>query len=255
MAKSNAVWGIDIGQCALKALRCTKEGDQIVADAFDYIEYPKILSQPEAEPDKLIHEALQEFLSRNEVKDAKIAMSVPGQSGLAKFFKPPPVDAKKIPDIVKYEARQQIPFDLDDVIWDFQQMGGGSEVDGFALETEVGLFAMKRDQVFRQIRPFERVEVELDIVQLAPLCIYNFVAHDLLGAEREHVVAVGDAKQRPDAPEDERRIVLEIYRRLLAAARARDLGLPDVVIHLLRERVLGLLVGHRRRRPRLRRLR
>ena len=184
MAKSNAVWGIDIGQCALKALRCTKEGDQIVADAFDYIEYPKILSQPEAEPDKLIHEALQEFLSRNEVKDAKIAMSVPGQSGLAKFFKPPPVDAKKIPDIVKYEARQQIPFDLDDVIWDFQQMGGGSEVDGFALETEVGLFAMKRDQVFRQIRPFERVEVELDIVQLAPLCIYNFVAHDLLGASQ-----------------------------------------------------------------------
>ena len=180
MAKSNAVWGSDIGQCALKALRCTKDGDEIVAEGFDYIEYPKILSQPEAEPDKLINEALQEFLSRNEIKDAKIAMSVPGQSGLAKFFKPPPVDAKKIPDIVKYEARQQIPFDLDDVIWDFQQMGGGSEVDGFALETEVGLFAMKRDQVFRQIRPFERVEVELDIVQLAPLCIYNFVAYDVL---------------------------------------------------------------------------
>ena len=184
MAKSNAVWGIDIGQCALKALRCTNEGDEIVADAFDYIEYPKILSQPEAEPDKLINEALQEFLSRNDLKDAKIAMSVPGQSGLAKFFKPPPVDAKRIPDIVKYEARQQIPFDLDDVIWDFQQMGGGSEVDGFALETEVGLFAMKRDQVFRQLRPFERLEVELDIVQLAPLCIYNFVAHDVLGTSQ-----------------------------------------------------------------------
>jgi len=31
---------------------------------------------------------------------------------------------------------------------------GGSEVEGFALETEVGLFAMKREQVYRAMRPF-----------------------------------------------------------------------------------------------------
>ncbi len=102
------------------------EGGQVVADAFDYIEYPKILSQPEAEPEKMIQDALEQFLSRNDVKGCKVALAVPGQSGLAKFFKPPPVDAKKIPEIVKYEARQQIPFALEDVIWDFQQMGGGS---------------------------------------------------------------------------------------------------------------------------------
>ena len=49
--KPNYVWGIDIGQCGLKALRCLEEDGQIVADAFDYIEYPKILSQPEADPE------------------------------------------------------------------------------------------------------------------------------------------------------------------------------------------------------------
>jgi type IV pilus assembly protein PilM len=40
MAKSNAVWGIDIGQCALKALRCRphdKDEKRIVVEAFDYI--------------------------------------------------------------------------------------------------------------------------------------------------------------------------------------------------------------------------
>jgi type IV pilus assembly protein PilM len=180
MAKNAGVWGIDIGQCAFKAMRCQLEDGAIVVDAFDYIEYPKILSQPEAEPEKMIHEALEQFLSRNDVKGYKIALSVPGQSGLAKFFKPPPVDAKKIPEIVKYEARQQIPFALEDVIWDFQQMGGGAEVDGFALETEVGLFAMKREQVYRAMQPFQSAGVELDIIQLAPLCIYNFVSYDIL---------------------------------------------------------------------------
>ena len=71
--------------------------------------------------------------------------------GLARFVKLPPVEAKRIPEIVKYEARQQIPFPLDEVIWDFQRLGEASEVEGFALETEVGLFAMKRDQVEKQL--------------------------------------------------------------------------------------------------------
>ena len=44
-----------------------------------------------------------------------------------RFIELPPVESKKIPDIVRYEARQQIPFDLNDVIWDYQRMGGGSE--------------------------------------------------------------------------------------------------------------------------------
>ncbi len=190
MAKSNAVWGIDIGQCALKALRC-RAGDEagtVVADAFDYIEYPKILSQPDADPAELVREALELFMSRNSVRGDKVAISVSGQSGLARFIKLPPVESKKIPDIVKYEARQQIPFALEDVVWDYQQMAGGSEEDGFALETEVGLFAMKRDQVFRALKPFEEAGIEVDVVQLTPLTIYNYTTfdqmHDLPPAEQ-----------------------------------------------------------------------
>ncbi len=180
MAKTSAVWGIDIGQCALKALRCREheQDDLIAADAFDYIEYPKILSQPDADPGELVREALELFLSRNSVRGDKVAISVSGQSGLARFIKLPPVESKKIPDIVKYEARQQIPFALDDVVWDYQQMAGGSEEDGFALETEVGLFAMKRDQVERALKPFEDAGIEVDIVQLTPLTIYNYTVFD-----------------------------------------------------------------------------
>ena len=79
MAVTTAVWGIDIGQCALKALRCRlgEDGETVVADAFDYIEYPKILSQPEANREELIHEALEQFLSRNSVKGDKVAIMLP----------------------------------------------------------------------------------------------------------------------------------------------------------------------------------
>jgi type IV pilus assembly protein PilM len=181
MAKGGAVWGIDIGQTALKALQCRpheKEPRRLVVESFDYIEYPKILTQPEAEPAELIREALQTFLSRNDLKGDTVAISVAGQSGLARFIKLPPVESKKIPDIVKYEARQQIPFSLDDVVWDYQQLTGGSEEDGFALEPEVGLFAMKRDQVARALAPLEEAGIEVDLIQLAPLAVYNYVCFD-----------------------------------------------------------------------------
>ncbi len=183
MAKTGAVWGIDIGQCAIKALRCRPhetDADRIVVEAFDYIEYPKLLSQPDAEPEELVSDALKTFLSRNEIKGDRIAMSVPGQSGLARFIKLPPVESKKIPDIVKYEARQQIPFALEDVVWDYEALAGGSQEEGFALETEIGLFAMKRDQVATALEPLKNAGIDVDHIQLAPLSVYNFTCFDLL---------------------------------------------------------------------------
>src|SRR3954463_15550606 len=185
MAKSDAVWGIDIGQCALKALRCRphdKDEKRLGVEAFDYIEYPKILTQPEANRDELIKEALQQFVSRNDLAGEMVAIAVPGQSGFGRFIKLPPVERKKIPDIVKYEARQQIPFALEDVVWDYQPLIG-SEDEGYAIETEVGLFAMKRDQVARHLKPLEEANIPVDIIQLAPLAIYNFVCYDRLNVE------------------------------------------------------------------------
>jgi type IV pilus assembly protein PilM len=174
------VWGIDLGQCALKALRLEEIDGQLTATAFDYVEHPKILSQPDADPDELTREALQKFLSRNTLKGDLVAISVPGQSGLARFVKLPPVEEKKITDIVRFEAKQQIPFNLEEVVWDYQKIGSGAVTDGFAMETEIGLFAMKRDMVNRYLQHFKDVGVEVNVVQMAPLALCNFIAFDLL---------------------------------------------------------------------------
>src|SRR5437762_678158 len=174
------VWGIDLGQCGLKAIRLVEENGQVTATAFDFVEHPKILSQPDADPDQLTREALETFLSRNNLKGDEVAVSVPGQSGLARFVKLPPVEEKKIGDIVRFEAKQQIPFPLDEVVWDFQKIGSGEVTDGFAMETEIGLFAMKRDQIARQLAHFQDVNIEVHAIQMSPLALCNFVAYDLL---------------------------------------------------------------------------
>ncbi len=183
MAEPVSAWGIDIGQAGLKAmkLRVSDDGERVIAAAFDYIPHPKILSQPDAIPEELIREAMKTFLDRNKIDGDLIAISVPGQSSLAKFIKLPPVESSKVAEIVKYEARQQIPFDLNDVIWDYQPIGGGVEESGFMLEAEVGLFAMKRELVYDALKPFTNNSKEVEIVQIAPLALYNYLSYDVLG--------------------------------------------------------------------------
>jgi type IV pilus assembly protein PilM len=183
MADNQAVWGIDIGQSGLKAirLRYAEAAGQVIAVAFDYIPHAKILSQPDAVPDELIQTAISTFLSRNETKGDLIAISVPGQSALTRFIQLPPVESSRVDEIVKYEAKQQIPFALEDVIWDYQTLGGGIEESGFMLGAEVGLFAMKKEGIYSAIKPYVANKMEIELVQIAPLAMHNFLCFDQIG--------------------------------------------------------------------------
>lgn len=182
MAKVTSVWALDIGQAALKALKLTPaldDPEKVVAEAFDFVEYPKILSQPDADAEELVRDALATFLGRNEVKGSKVAIGVSGQAGLVKFVKLPPVEKSRIPDIVKFEARQHIPFQLEDVVWSYQQIGGDGEgeEEDFAM-VEIGLFAMKRDQIQRALLPLTAAGIEVDFVQMGPIALYNYISYD-----------------------------------------------------------------------------
>jgi type IV pilus assembly protein PilM len=211
MPVSKGVWGIDIGQCALKALRLEMIDGKPTATAFDYVEHTKILTQPDADPDSLIREALEKFLSRNQVKTDEVAVGIAGQSGLARFVKLPPVEEKKIAEIVKFEAKQQIPFPLDEVVWDFQKIAGGEAVDGFALETEIGLFAMKRDIIARYLGYFGGSRIEVHTVQMSPLALVNFATYEILKKGGE-TGQEGEEEADDDVPRGKKRcaVVMDI---------------------------------------------
>ena len=67
----------------------------------------------------------------------------------ARFVKLPPVEPKKVPEIVKFEAIQQIPFPLDDVEWSYQLFQAPDSPD-----VEVGILAMRKELVNRFIKDF-----------------------------------------------------------------------------------------------------
>lgn len=190
MASTNAVWGIDIGQCALKAIKLRSIGDgEVEAVAFDVVEHDKILSQHDADRDELIKAALEKFTSRNDLQGDKFVIGVPGQQTFARFCKMPPIDlkkdAKKIPELVRYEASQQIPFDMDDVVWDYQVFASESDPD-----IEVGIFAIRRDLIRKHLGFFTDVGIAPQGVQAVPAALYNFCHFDGQADDEGAVVVV-----------------------------------------------------------------
>jgi len=175
MPSAKSVWGIDVGQCALKAIKLQWRDNKLRVLGFDVIEHAKILTQPDADEQALIRSALAKFTSRNQIKGSTIVISVPGQASFTRFIKLPPVEMKKIPEIVRYEAKQQIPFNLEDVVWDYQVISAPS---AGPREVEVGIFAMKRDIVADYVSDFLAMKIEPDIVQMAPVALYNFLRFD-----------------------------------------------------------------------------
>ena len=184
MASGQTVWGLDVGKCALKAMKLRAAADgKTELLAVDYVEHDQILSQPDVDREALIAAALETFLSRNDITDAAVVVGVPGQHTLARFSKLPPVEAKKIAEIVRYEAEQQIPFDMDEVIWDYQTF---QEED--TPDIEVGIFAMKRDLIRDYLLHYEHAGIEPAAVQSAPLAVYNCAHFDGLLTDKTTVL-------------------------------------------------------------------
>ena len=173
MAKVESVWGIDIGQCALKALKLSDVEGQIQVEAFDVVEHPKVLSEADADRPRLLQEALGRFLGRNSVAGSTVVVSVPGQNSFSAFVKLPPVEPKRIPSIVRFEAEQQIPFPIEEVVWRWQTFH-----DPDSPDVEVGIFAMKRIDVAEMLAELSLAGLKVDIVQMVPLALYNFMCGD-----------------------------------------------------------------------------
>ena len=175
-AETGTVWAIDIGNSSLKALNLSTERGVVEVIGFDNIRHGKILSGSdvtEAEREELIALSLRQFVNKYDLSLDEIAVSVPSQNSFARFVNLPPVEEKRIPEMVKFEAVQQIPFGINDVQWDWQLM---TEPD--SPEIKVGIFAIKNEVVNSALEHFNREDVQVSYVQMAPMALYNYLLND-----------------------------------------------------------------------------
>ena len=61
------------------------------------------------------------------IKGGPVDYAVSAQSVFARFVKLPPVDQEKIERIITFEAQQNVPFPIEEVVWDYQLVGSDAE--------------------------------------------------------------------------------------------------------------------------------
>src|SRR5882762_6002214 len=115
-----------------------------------------------------ILKALSGMIAEKGIKAKTVNVCAPGFHVFSKFVKLPPVDAGKVTQIIQYEAQQNVPFPLEEVVWDYQILGttpGG--------ELEVLLVAIKADIVEGLFRVTETAGLHLQVADVSPAALCN----------------------------------------------------------------------------------
>jgi len=115
-----------------------------------------------------ILKALQGMIAEKGIKAKMVNVCAPGFHVFSKFVKLPPVDAGKVTQIIQYEAQQNVPFPLAEVVWDYQILG--STPGG---ELEVLLVAIKADIVEGLFRVTESAGLHQQVADVSPAALCN----------------------------------------------------------------------------------
>lgn len=115
-----------------------------------------------------ILKALQEVIAEKGIKARNINVCAPGFHVFSKFVKLPPVDANKVTQIIQYEAQQNVPFPLAEVVWDYQILGSAP-----GGELEVLLVAIKSEVVEGLFRVAAEAKLKLNLCDASPAALCN----------------------------------------------------------------------------------
>src|SRR6185436_19100816 len=122
----------------------------------------------ESKREAAVLKAIQELLSQKPYRGKNINVCAPGFHVFSKFVKLPPVDTSKVTQIIQYEAQQNVPYPLEETVWDYQIMGATA-----SGEMEVLLVAIKADVVETMFRTCEAAGLRLQLVDVSPAALCN----------------------------------------------------------------------------------
>jgi type IV pilus assembly protein PilM len=193
------VWGLDLGRSAVKGvlLSSTASGVEILDCAIVPLEGEP--PDPSQEPirDGRLWRALRVFRDAHPVGTTELCVAIPAQNTLVRDLSVAAVGTRKLDELVRYEASNEIPFVLDDVVWDYSLFDAKP---GEATRSGL-LFAVKKNVIQTYVRVFVELGLgHLDRITLAPLALLNFVSLQLeegasalaldVGGENTNMLAV-----------------------------------------------------------------
>lgn len=172
MLKQERILTLDIGASGIKIA----EFAALKSGGVELVNYAvgSMGLDPQSDSDRKAHitATIRELLQERGIKPGPVLLSVSGQSVFLRFVKLPPVDKEKVYQIILYEAQQNVPFPIEEVVWDYQLVGGQSG------EIDVMLAAIKAEIVEEVTQAVEDADLDPDLVDVAPMALYNAVRYN-----------------------------------------------------------------------------
>lgn len=189
--------GIDIGSDAIKLVELKKTRRGLVLKKAGYLPYSEIPVFDEMSRSDRQAEALRWALAQNNIKKAKAMVALPAEDVYSKYIKLPPVTPDKVHQIVQFEARQQIPFPLEDVSWGYHLIGA----DRGTSQAHVVLHAIKDRAVYEFMQNIDSQNIFIQSLDVSAMALYNLASFNQvpvgsvlvdIGCEQTHFLVIDD---------------------------------------------------------------
>ncbi len=145
----------------------TGQNGGLVLSAYETRE---LLADPAADATRLAQTKLlvQEMAGALKLKGSKVNYAVSAQSVFTRFVKLPSVGEEQVDQIVTFEAQQNVPYPINEVVWDYQLVDSGD-----SAQVEVVIVAVKSDLLDEINDAVEHSSLKTTLVDVAPMALYN----------------------------------------------------------------------------------
>ncbi len=186
MAKENRILTIDIGSDCLKVAEFLYPPEGVMQlEKFAFLEYDEEYRDHEL-AEQFAH-AYGKILSENDFIAKKVRVAISGQSAFSRLSKLPPLggDVHHIEQIIEYEAKNTVPYDMDEVVWDYQlilhknesenapELEEGVEDVNNINEMEALFVAVKDDFITELSEIIQDSDKDILSIETAPIAFFN----------------------------------------------------------------------------------
>ena len=168
MAASTRILSLSLGTqtIGLADFKTGQNGGLVLAS----YETRELLADPAADATRFAQTklVLGEVVQARKLKSSKVNYAVSSQSVFTRFVKLPSVGEEQVDQIVGFEAQQNVPYPIDEVVWDYQLVDSGD-----SSQVEVVIVAIKADLLDDINDAVELTKLKTSLVDVAPMAIYN----------------------------------------------------------------------------------
>ena len=128
--------------------------------------------QGDTDRSQYIITTIHDLLRESGCKPGPVLLTISGHSVFTRFQPLPEVQADKIYQVIQYEAQQNVPFPMNEVVWDYQLISGQ---DG---SVDIMLAAIKSEIINNLCDCVRFAGLQPDLVDVAPAALYNAVRYN-----------------------------------------------------------------------------